>query len=285
MVVCAAALFFDRGYMSYYFFAIINDIFYLPIIWTKILACIHACIFVFMILYGEFKGYCTGSIGIQQVFTWNNIIEHGQDIMFSAFIYIACLISFYSYRGMMRERQETNKLNRELSESNRQLKEYAERVEELAVSKERNSMGVLRKAVHALKEDKHIKSLDDSINELIHNITSIEGISVDYKSFGNLEDISPNLKNIIYWTIQEGITNGLKHGGANKFSIYIDVNENNIRLLLKDNGSGCKKIVKGNGLSGIEERVNVLNGSIQYLNDMGEGFGFDISIPIQEVVS
>lgn len=154
-----------------------------------------------------------------------------------------------------------------------------------AQSMARDSMNVLRKAVYALKEDKHIRDLNDSINELIENITSVEGINVAYKSNGNIEDMSPDLKNIVYRTIQEGITNGLKHGKASEFNIYINMNDNGIRFIVENNGLGCREPVKGNGLLGIEERVYVLNGSIQYLNNREKGFGFDITIPIEKVVS
>lgn len=330
MVISAVALIFDRGYMSYYFIAILSDIFYLPKILTKVLIRLHICIFAAMILFNEFRGY---SGGINEIFTWGMLLKYGIDLLFPGLIYAACLMSFYSYSEMIKEKRETSRLNKELSEFNKQLKEYSEKVEELTISKERNrvsqelhdslghsltaliihldfiekiidsdkqrakelviktqsmardSMSVLRKAVYALKEDKHIKGLNHSINELINNVTSVEGINVAYKSDGNLEDMAPDLKNVIYRTIQEGMTNGLKHGKASEFNVYINVDNNCISLIVEDNGLGCKEITKGNGLMGIEEKVYALNGSVQYLNDKEKGFGFHISIPLEEVAS
>lgn len=330
MAVSIVALILGGGYMTYYYFVIIGDILDLPKIWARVLMYFHASIFAVMVFYGEFIRY--GS-SVSDIFTWNIILKHGPDLLFSGFMYAACLISFYSYSQMIEEKHKTNRLNKELNESNKQLKEYTERVEELTISKERNrvaqelhdslghsltalimyldfiekiidsdkeraielvikaqsmardSMNVLRKAVYALKEDKHIRDLNDSISELIDNITSVEGINVTYKSNGNIEDMSPGLKNIVYRTIQEGITNGLKHGKASEFNIYINMNDNGIRFIVENNGLSCREPAKGNGLLGIEERVYVLNGSIQYLNNRDKGFGFDITIPIEKVAS
>jgi signal transduction histidine kinase len=147
----------------------------------------------------------------------------------------------------------------------------------------RDSMGVLRSAVYALKEDRHTKGLTDSVNELISKITSVEGIDIDFLSTGNIEKVSLDIKNMVYRTIQEGVTNGIKHGKATKFKISITSDNNYFTLLFKDNGLGCSGPVKGNGLNGIEERVNALGGDVSYLNE--DGFGFNISIPIEEAIS
>lgn len=330
VLVSTGALIFDGGYMAYYFYAIINDAFYVQKKWTRILVGFHALILLFMNLYGEFSGYIsTFSIKI----ILEVLLKEGQSFIFSGLIYVFCLISFYSFHEMSKERREANRLNKELNESNNQLKEYAKKIEELTISRERSrvagelhdslghsltalimhldfiekvmdsdkdrarelviktqamardSMGVLRKAVYALKEDKCIKGLKESINELIGNITSVEGINVQYQCDGNIEDMSPDLKNIIYRTIQEGITNSLKHGMASSISIHTGVNGYYARLVVEDNGAGCKNIIKGNGLMGIEERIFALKGTIVYLNKSEGGFGFDICIPLKEVIS
>lgn len=147
----------------------------------------------------------------------------------------------------------------------------------------RDSMGVLRSAVYALKEDRHTKGLTESVNELISKITSMDGIDIDFLCTGNIEGVSLDIKNMVYRTIQEGVTNGIKHGKATKFKISIISDNSYFTLLLKDNGLGCSGPVKGNGLNGIEERVNALGGEISYLNE--DGFGFNISIPIEEAIS
>ena len=84
----------------------------------------------------------------------------------------------------------------------------------------------------------------------------------------------------MYKTIQESITNSIKHGKATEINISITREKKGIRLILTDNGVGCNKIIKSNGLIGIENRVTSLNGSVKYFSNDNLGFGIDICIPI-----
>lgn len=145
----------------------------------------------------------------------------------------------------------------------------------------RDSMDVLRKAVYALKEDSKFSVVSEALQELVDNITAIEGITVDYVNKGEIESAPTEHKSVIYKIVQESITNGLKHGKATHFDICISV-DNNIKVVVKNDGWKCTSIQKGNGLLGIEERVWNLHGSVSYLNN-NDGFGIDVFIPVEEV--
>ncbi len=45
---------------------------------------------------------------------------------------------------------------------------------------------------------------------------------------------------------------------------------------------GCNKVIVGNGLVGINERINAINGEVVYTSKESQGFCIDISIPFQE---
>ncbi|MCA1021832.1 sensor histidine kinase [Halobacillus litoralis] len=88
----------------------------------------------------------------------------------------------------------------------------------------------------------------------------------------------------IFRIVQELLTNAMKHSGAKivKLSLY---NENDqVVLYYSDNGKGMDYSMKRDlfshiGLSGIEQRVNGLNGSLEITTAPGEGFRTRITFP------
>ena len=146
----------------------------------------------------------------------------------------------------------------------------------------RNSMKEVRKAVYALKEEPVSNGLMSSLNELKCNLIISEGIKIDYDVDDDVETLSPGLKDVLFKTIKESFTNGIKHGKATKFKVKIYCQDNFLRLEIKDNGKGCSKINEGKGLQGIKNRVIVLNGNVEYLSKEEEGFIISVTIPIKE---
>jgi len=53
-----------------------------------------------------------------------------------------------------------------------------------------------------------------------------------------------------------------------------------VQLRIKDNGIGCDNFIKGNGLKGIEERINRISGYIEYKTKEGQGFEILVVLPL-----
>lgn len=138
----------------------------------------------------------------------------------------------------------------------------------------------LRKAVTLLNSELEIKSFNNSIKKLINNFYLFNNIKIIFNTNKDIDCLSSIIKTSIYKIIQESITNSLKHGSASEINIKISANINNLELIITDNGIGCNNIIKSNGLNGIENRLNMLKGSIRYLNHDDSGFGIKVLIPI-----
>lgn len=147
----------------------------------------------------------------------------------------------------------------------------------------RGSMEGLRKAVYAIKEEEQSKNLINSINELIDNFIVNEGIKINFNLEESLEGISPDIKNIVYRTVQEALTNGIKHGKATEFLIDIFDVEHGLEFRVNDNGIGCEEIVKGNGLCNIEKRIYSVGGKVRFSSNADKGFLMYAYIPLKEV--
>lgn len=219
--------------------------------------------------------------------------------------------TMFSYRALIIEKNKVEKLNKEIEElaitkeRNRVAQEIhdnlghnlvalnmnldvvgnmvdkEDEIEEIIIKCQRltkDSMENLRRAVYALKDKDISQGLIKSIAKLIHNIDHNSNIDINYNIDDKIEEYPTEYTNIIYSTLKEGITNSIKHSNCSEMKIYVEIGEQ-IYMTVKDNGIGCEEIVKGNGLIGIEERVNKIGGQVSYITK-GKGFIIDIKLPL-----
>jgi len=130
----------------------------------------------------------------------------------------------------------------------------------IRVSKKKNRLG---------------KQLETDINKIFESMSKLE-IKLTFRLKGLMYTINEQVYNAIKKTCMELVTNALKHSSATEIFILINIKNSKINLLVMDNGKGIKKLVKGNGLTGIEERVRLIGGTIEY--NTHEGFMANISI-------
>lgn len=177
-------------------------------------------------------------------------------------------------------------MNLEFAESTMQLNpsKAAEAIMR-ARGQSKKCMEDLRKAVTALRNEPSSKAseLRDSLKELFGRFQP-ERVTFDLSFDDRVENESPEIKDCIYKTVREAVTNGIRHGRAGLFTIAVAKNEEKIALSVKDDGQGCQEIRKSDGLSGIQKRVSRLGGTIWYHSEPGNGFYLETQIPsgIQE---
>lgn len=143
----------------------------------------------------------------------------------------------------------------------------------------------LRKAVDVLKDtgswEKKIK-LRDALVDLIQGLETTGRLEFDYFLDDKTDDASDTIQTVVYETVREAITNGIKHGHAQAFHIEIFVHERKLFVKIEDDGAGSGGIVKSHGLRGMEERIHALNGKIQFVTEKDQGFAVEAEIPYME---
>lgn len=84
--------------------------------------------------------------------------------------------------------------------------------------------------------------------------------------------------------VQEGLTNALRHGKANRISVLFTRDGDGVFVTIKDNGigSGNTGPKTGFGLLGMQERVERLGGRLEVISEPGEGFTLRAWIPLRE---
>ncbi|MDL2327232.1 histidine kinase [Ruminococcaceae bacterium OttesenSCG-928-A11] len=81
---------------------------------------------------------------------------------------------------------------------------------------------------------------------------------------------------------QEAATNSLRHGAATRLQVWCRMGPRQVSLRLRDNGRGGGPVYPGNGLSGMDERVNNLFGDLCYGYAADGGFEVAVEAPVIE---
>ncbi|WP_195971269.1 sensor histidine kinase [Clostridium thermobutyricum] len=143
----------------------------------------------------------------------------------------------------------------------------------------KDSITELRATVYKLKEYEKEQKLIWRIIEIEKHLN--EAIEFENDIDENIEKVDDNIKEALYITIKEAITNGIKHGEAKYFKIKIYINEETINFSIFNNGKSPIGIKKSNGLRGIEERIENLNGKCEF-NILNNGFSITGEIKREE---
>ena len=95
-------------------------------------------------------------------------------------------------------------------------------------------------------------------------------------------EMSQNIR--IYRVVQELCTNTLKHAGASSIKLESFVENNDLKLIYRDNGSGLdlekwKSAENSVGLKSIQQRLKYLKGTIKF-DKPKVGFKVEINIKL-----
>ncbi|RKD31198.1 sensor histidine kinase [Thermohalobacter berrensis] len=133
----------------------------------------------------------------------------------------------------------------------------------------REGLRKVREVVETLRPEKRILKGVESIKELIEDFSNKANINAELNIKGKIVKTSPTIDVTLYRIVQESLTNAVRHGKASKVKIDLEYTYKTVNFKIKDNGIGIKKIEKGFGLKGMEERVRNINGEVKFHSDKG----------------
>lgn len=152
---------------------------------------------------------------------------------------------------------------------------------ELAQGQVRNGLDNIRGSVRMLKKGEDVLDFIPSIISLINETMKHTEVQIEYEIEEGIE-IPQTIGKSLYRILQEGITNGIKHGKATTFYLKIHTiqgeNGRDIQLILKDNGIGTDSIIESFGLISIRERISKFGGNVVYYSEKGKGFTMEIKL-------
>ncbi|WP_159830343.1 GAF domain-containing sensor histidine kinase [Arthrobacter sp. 9AX] len=89
---------------------------------------------------------------------------------------------------------------------------------------------------------------------------------------GPVDDAVPeNVAGHLLSVLSEGLSNASRHSGAKEIRVTLSVAENQVELVIQDNGSGFEEPVRVSGLANMRHRAELLGGGFTIQSDLGEG--------------
>jgi PAS domain S-box-containing protein len=153
----------------------------------------------------------------------------------------------------------------------------------------RANLSEVAEEVHDLSRQLHPSILDDlglvqAVQAECAAFTRKTGIDMSFAPYDFPDSVSHQSALCLYRVIREALQNISKHSRAASASITLQGLSDGIRLLIADKGIGFDpqgvKTKAGIGLSSMRERVRLVNGTISFESNPGQGSEIEVFIPI-----
>ncbi|MGB0950168.1 MAG: sensor histidine kinase [Marinirhabdus sp.] len=123
-----------------------------------------------------------------------------------------------------------------------------------------------------------------AVQKLARNASATKKLDITVEGFGLEKRLENTIEITIFRIVQELVTNIIKHAGATRASIAITQFDASINIITEDNGRGFEPLKKkpdnSMGLTGIERRVEHLEGTVVIDSTLGRGTTTIIDIPL-----
>ena len=249
----------------------------------------------------------------QQIALGTNFLLLSQTV-FMAMVHVLVLTTLWFSRSYQEEKIKMEEANREIAQLSRErertrlarelhdsmghsltalimqmeivkrteggLSEAGKAAMEEAAQTARQTLTEVRSVVDALKADAGEKSFQTMLQELIGAYQERTKIKVEMKGLERLPNILSKEALDLYRIVQESLTNTARHSQARRVEIDWNFDDNRLSLTIRDNGKGAVNFVSGNGLSGMQDRVDRLGGTIAFSGK--DGFETRVKIPYRE---
>ncbi len=105
----------------------------------------------------------------------------------------------------------------------------------------------------------------------------------DFQHDGLNRRFDPDVETAAYRIVQEALTNIVRYAGVDQASVRCSASEQRLLISIEDNGAGfdaSDSRMHGSGLSGMEDRVSLLNGRMTIKSAPGCGTNIVIHLPL-----
>jgi two-component system, NarL family, sensor histidine kinase UhpB len=133
-----------------------------------------------------------------------------------------------------------------------------------------------------LKKGGLVASIDDLVTDLRYS--NLFEVDFSHSETVGLEEMNQSKKVTLFRIVQEQIKNILKYSQAGKVEMALHIQNNWVRLEVKDDGVGFdpEKIKRGLGLSNIYERARLYDGEVRLCAAPGKGCTMVVSMPLEK---
>lgn len=137
-----------------------------------------------------------------------------------------------------------------------------------AMNNLREGMDEIREVLRNVKPRDKVMGIEN-IKEQLLKFEYSTGIKTILNIEGDTNKIVLKLWMVIQGNLNEALTNATKYSNADEIQLSIYIYNKIARIEIRDNGNGYKILNKGLGLRGMDERIEMVGGRVEYYNDKG----------------
>ncbi|OWT48522.1 helix-turn-helix transcriptional regulator [Bacillus sp. K2I17] len=149
----------------------------------------------------------------------------------------------------------------------------------------RNSMEEVRLYLHQMDLSQESLPLPITLQQLTEEFKKHAKVNVRTRIIGEEYMVSKQSKMTLYRSLQESLTNAVRHGHSTEITVSLHFEPQQIRLDVQDNGCGEEEWKDGFGLTAMKERVSQSQGRVIVYSKKGEGTLISCVLPKQVQLS
>jgi len=94
--------------------------------------------------------------------------------------------------------------------------------------------------------------------------------------------LSTHTETTAYFIVAEALTNVVKHSGATRATVEVEIEGETLSIYVHDDGSGAADPARGTGLTGMLDRVEASEGTLRITSPAGIGTTVHATLPLRE---
>ncbi len=157
-----------------------------------------------------------------------------------------------------------------------------------ATERIRNITGELDEAIRSLRDTIYsLKSSSSEMELLSGRIRRIAKSSAKALPFvprltmtGPVDAVTPDKADNVVAVVSEGLSNAIRHSGADSISVSVSVVRGRVTVVITDNGTGFADPEKRNGLINLEDRARMLDGECTITSAPNAGTSLKWTVPL-----
>jgi DNA-binding NarL/FixJ family response regulator/signal transduction histidine kinase len=143
----------------------------------------------------------------------------------------------------------------------------------------RNSMEEVRAYLHQIDSPQESLPLTVTLQQLAEEFQKHAQVNVRTRIIGEEYIVSKQAKMTFYRSLQESLTNAVRHGQSTEIIVSLHFEPQQTRLDVQDNGGGVEEWKDGFGLTAMKERATQLQGRVTVYSEKGEGTFISCVLP------
>ncbi|GIP33821.1 hybrid sensor histidine kinase/response regulator transcription factor [Paenibacillus sp. J2TS4] len=145
----------------------------------------------------------------------------------------------------------------------------------------RQGLEDIRTHVHEMDPLEENEPLEHSLFTMAEEFKENTGVKVAFRTIGEPYPVMKQAKLTLYRSLQESLTNAIRHGNATSVQIHLQYEPGQLTLQIQDNGKGDDELQYGFGLSNTRERLAALQGKLQIYSKANEGTLVICRLPVE----